>query len=275
LSLALLAYVSRIESSICLTDLYHTRYISIFNVLSRKNRPCLTVMLGGGHYHNEERIFGQRWSDLYLNNFFVHGAHVIEKIMPTAQNVHKIIPFGLVTNFVYEKSNHRVASRHREYDLCLVSNFKPNYPNHESDLYFYKAISNFIKMKNYKLCIAGRCLDNTQECKDEFEYFSNAFKGVDLKYFPRNNFSTYVLCDLSIVSIGDYTTSLVESFYRGNKVVSYNSSGDKALNFPYEGFWNTLSEEHFCLTLSTIYEMQFNKWMEKTAPLSSKITSVE
>ena len=62
--------------------------------------------------------------------------------------------------------------------------------------------------------------------------------------YVKERYSTYFLCDRAKLTLGMSSTVLWESFGRGNKVLSVNSSKNSAYDFPIPGPWSLIDADY-------------------------------
>ena len=242
--------------NIVLTELYTAKVHHVFTMLFSHRIELYGCMQGGGH------VPGLKWSQVYLTRFFVHG-NLVKRILNEEKiKCNELVSVGLVNNQIYKVSLRTLsASRvNQKYDLCFISNCKSKFPNHASDSVFFRQLTTFFKLRKIKICVAGRYLTGTRLGTYEKSYFMDSFSGLDVDFYPRSGFSTYELADCSVVTTGDFTTALVESFERGNKIVAYNTSYSPLLEFPYNGIWNTFSFDHFTRMFDFVSTMSKEEW---------------
>jgi hypothetical protein len=117
------------------------------------------------------------------------------------------------------------------------------------------------------ICVAGRysgqdqMIDSEKECR----YFKDNL-GDSIFFFPRHGHSTYELSDRSYISIGDNTTSLIESFGRGCKIMACNPSLLPQLDFPITGVWALSEYEYDSVKrkILKILSIKKSEWLKVT-----------
>ena len=79
---------------------------------------------------------------------------------------------------------------------------------------------------------------------------------------PKERFSTYFASDKSVVTIGMSSTSLWESFSRGNRILAVNLTDNPIYDFPIDGIWSMRKPtyEEFELRLNYIFQMKDSEW---------------
>ena len=80
--------------------------------------------------------------------------------------------------------------------------------------------------------------------------------------YVKERYSTYYLCDRSVVTLGMTSSVLWESFGRGNKVLAVNCTENDSFDFPIPGPWfmRQPSYEEFEARLDEIYSMPDEEW---------------
>ncbi len=251
--------IERYNCNIVITSLYHDFEFQILSTV-QKNKRYVGINEGYGHFNNEEEIFGLKWEDFRLQEFLVHGKWQKKILDKKCKNINKITVVGGLNNALYMQKRKPIVSN-KKYDICIISNYKESYNNNLSNCNFYKNLSKVCIKLNLKVCFAGRYSDQTslKECN----YITKCF-GSNISYYKHNNRSTYNLCDRSVISVGDLTTSLIESFGRGNKIIACNPSNLPQLDFPINGIW-TLSKydcDSIMALLQFFFSMDNNEWAE-------------
>ena len=238
-----------------------TRFSNItFQKLKKIHRSYfIGIMPGLGSAVNEEQIFGIKFKDLYLDELLVMG-HFSEKLVKNQSppNINRVKTIGSIDNSLYLLENNIT---NKEYDICIVSNLKPNYGSYKYYSSFYKELSKVCRDLQLRVCFAGRGLKNDKYLEKielpvlkSFEY--------DIKYYPREGYSSYKLCDSSIITIGDFTTSIYESFSRGNKLIIANPSKMPQYDSFIDGVWVLKKFNYSSIKnkIIQILDMPQNEW---------------
>lgn len=86
-------------------------------------------------------------------------------------------------------------------------------------------------------------------------------------------FSSYFACDESQLTIGMSSTSLWESFARGNKILAVNFTNNPIYDFPFSGLWSICQPTYnqFLHRLSEIFAMDDLAWEEVTRPFREQL----
>lgn len=84
----------------------------------------------------------------------------------------------------------------------------------------------------------------------------------------KDRFATYFASDCAQVTIGMCSTSLWESFARGNKILAVNSAESEQYNFPISGIWfmRKPSYREFEQRLNEILAMSYEEWHATSKP---------
>ncbi len=203
------------------------RFLAIQNggrVLTRDNPPGSPAI-----YHSEFACLGKYEIDQYTE----HGALV-----------EKFYPIGSIKDSYY-RSQRKLPSRAKRFDLCLVSQIKPRlyktYPEQMKGLEILaRHLKRFCEAHGTTLCIAAR--KHPERMGEMFEWECRWFQeylGELPKIFSnvKEEYTSYSLIDSSTVSLGMHTTVLREGFGRRNRILSCNFTGNPAYDFPVKGVW--------------------------------------
>ena len=234
--------------------------------IAKKNKRFLALSVGYGHFVNEEKIFGRKWEDFNLQGLelLVQGNWQRDMVNNKCGNTCKIKVVGGLGNALYLSEEHNIE---KQYDICIISNFKDAYGNSLANAKFYSVLHDVCLELGYTVCFAGRFTsENAIGSRDERRYVESCF-GDSISFFPRSGRSTYVLSDSSSVTIGDFTTALLESFGRGGKIIAANPSSLPELDFLVTGVW-TLSKydyESVKQKLLEILSINQSEWFESTS----------
>lgn len=203
------------------------RFLAIQNgvrLLARDN-PARSAPI----YHAEFSCFGQVTVDLYTK----HGA-----------SVEKFYPIGSLKDSYY-RSRRGVRPIAKRYDLCMVSQIKPQhyrvYPKTMASLEtLARHLRTFCERHGTTLCVAAR--RHPDRNKSLFQWETEWFRERlgDLPEIIPNRleeYTSYSVIDSSCVSLAMHTTLLWEGFGRRNRVLSCNFSGDPLYDFPIPGPW--------------------------------------
>tara|TARA_Y100000996_G_C22556009_1_gene655554 strand:- start:1576 stop:2664 length:1089 start_codon:yes stop_codon:yes gene_type:complete len=266
--LKLLIYSYKIERyncSVVVTAAFH--HLEFHNLsIAKKNRRFVALTVGYGHYVNEEKIFGRKWEDFNLQGLelLVQGNWQRDMVNKKCENTSKIKVVGGLGNALYLSEEHNIE---KKYDICIISNFKDGYGSSLANAKFYSVLHDVCLELGYTVCFAGRYTsEDAIGSRDERRYVESCF-GNNISFFPRSGLSTYVLSDSSSVTIGDFTTALLESFARGRKIIAANPSSLPQLDFLVEGVW-TLSKydyESVKQKLLEILSINQSEWFESTS----------
>ncbi len=204
----------------------------------------ISIQIGSGNgkisFSNEARY--KYWLDQGISEFWLLGKFFIQYFKDEGLNSKKISVLGSLSNSLYIHKNYfkdpayKVEKKH---DLCIISNIKVGYPNYTSNQKFYQSLYKAIIKLNLKVVFAGRYSQKNDPdgYLIERNYF-NTYLGEKINFIEFDEFSTYKASDESLVTLGDYTTALLESFARGNKIIVVNTSKYRELNFFIDGVWN-------------------------------------
>ena len=266
--LKLLIYSYKIERYNCSLIVTATFYSWAFHSLSisKKNKRFVALSVGYGHFVNEEKVFGRKWEDFNLQGLelLLQGSWQKDAVNKKCGNTGKITVVGGLGNALYLSEEHNIE---KQYDICIISNFKDTYGNSLANAKFYSVLYNICLELGYTVCFAGRYpSEDAIESGDERRYAESCF-GDSISFFPRRGRSTYALSDSSSVTIGDFTTALLESFGRGGKIIAANPSSLPELGFLVTGVW-TLSKydyESVKQKLIEILSINQSEWFESTS----------
>ena len=266
--LKLLIYSYKIERyncSLIVTAAFHS---SVFHSLSlvKKNRRFVAITVGYGHYVNEEKILGKKWEDFNLQGLelLVQGNWQRDLVNKKCENTSKITVVGGLGNALYLSEEHNIDNK---YDICIISNFKDAYGNSLANAKFYSVLHDVCLELGYTVCFAGRFTSESAiESRAERRYVESCF-GKNISFFPRSGRSTYVLSDNSSVTIGDFTTALLESFGRGRKIIAANPSSLPQLDFLVAGVWTLLKYDYVSVKQKLLEILSINQsdWFETTS----------
>jgi len=266
--LSLLIYSYKIERYNCSLVVTAAFYSWAFHSLSiaKKNKKFLALSVGYGHFVNEEKVFGRKWEDFNLQGLelLLQGNWQRDVVNKKCGNASKITVVGGLGNALYLSEEHNIE---KQYDICIISNFKDAYGNSLANAKFYSVLYDVCLELGYTVCFAGRFTsESVIGSRDERRYVESCF-GDSIAFFPRSGRSTYVLSDSSSVTIGDFTTALLESFGRGGKIIAANPSLLPELDFLVSGVW-TLSKydyESVKQKLLEILSVSQSEWLESTS----------
>lgn len=90
-------------------------------------------------------------------------------------------------------------------------------------------------------------LGDLVEFSDPTKYFGNEeLIGTKQKApsYVKERYSTYYLCDRSVLTVGMSSTVLWESFGRGNKILSVNTTNNSSYDFPVPGVWSLVGADY-------------------------------
>jgi hypothetical protein len=264
----LLIYSYKIERYNCSLVVTAAFYSWAFHSLAiaKKNKRFLALSVGYGHFVNEEKTFGRKWEDFNLQGLelLVQGNWQRDMVNKKCGNASKIKVVGGLGNALYLSEEHNIE---KKYDICIISNFKDAYGNSLANAKFYSVLHDVCLELGYTVCFAGRATSESAiGSRDERRYVERCF-GNNISFFPRSGRSTYVLSDSSSVTIGDFTTALLESFGRGRKIIAANPSSLPELDFLVTGVW-TLSKydyESVKQKLLEILSINQSEWFESTS----------
>ena len=266
--LRLLIYSYKIERYDCSLVVTAAFYSWAFHSLSiaKKNKKFLALSVGYGHFVNEEKVFGRKWEDFNLQGLelLVQGNWQRDVVNKKCGNASKITVVGGLGNALYLSEGHNIE---KQYDICIISNFKDAYGNSLANAKLYSVLNDICLELGYSVCFAGRFTSESAiGSMNERRYVESCF-GDGISFFPRSGRSTYVLSDSSSVTIGDFTTALLESFGRGGKIIAANPSTLPELDFLVTGVW-TLSKydyESVKQKLLEILSVSQSEWLEATS----------
>ncbi len=257
--------VERCNCPVIITSLFYSQSFHYLSIVKNKNKRFIAVSVAYGHYENEERIFGRKWKNFKFQNIelLLQGDWQKDFIKKKCNNTGKITVVGGLNNALYISKKHDIE---KQYDICIISNFKESYGNSLANASFYSVLRKVCSEIGFTICVAGRysgqdLIDSEEECR----YFKDNLGG-SIFFLPRHGHSTYELSDRSYISIGDHTTSLIESFGRGCKIMACNPSLLPQLDFPITGVW-TLSEYEYDSVkrkILKILSIKKSEWLKVT-----------
>jgi len=263
----ILFYSYKLERSNCHTIISSLFYSPTFHCLSiaKKNKRFIAISVAYGHYENEVKLYGINWKSFKLQNIelLLQGEWQKNYIKNKCFNTGKISVTGGLNNALYVS---RRSDTRAQYDICIISNFKESYGNSKANADFYSTLRKVCTEIGLTICVAGRYPeDDLIGSEKEYRYFKESL-GAGILYLPRNGYSTYELSDKSHVSVGDLTTSLVESFGRGRKIMACNPSLLRELNFPINGIWTLSSFDYDSVktSISKILSIKKSEWSSLT-----------
>jgi len=258
--------VERCNCSVIITSLFYSQSFHYLSIVKNKNKRFIAVSVAYGHYENEERIFGSKFESFKLQNIelLLQGDWQKNFIKKKCNNTGKITVVGGLNNALYISKKYDTE---KQYDICIISNFKDSYGNSTANASFYSVLRKVCSEIGLTICVAGRCSgQNLIRSEKECRYFKDNL-GDSIFFLPRHEHSTYELSDRSNISIGDLTTSLIESFGRGCKIMACNPSLLPQLDFPITGVW-TLSEYEYDSVkrnLLKILSIKKSEWLRVTS----------
>lgn len=257
--------VERCNCSIIISSLFYSQSLQYLSIIKNQNKRFIALSVAYGHYENEERIFGRKFESFKLQNIelLLQGDWQKNFIKKKCNNRGKITVVGGLNNAIYLSKKYDTE---KQYDICIISNFKDSYGSSLANANFYNILHKVCSEIGLTICVAGRIsgqdsIDSEKECR----YFKDNL-GDNIVFWPRHEYSTYELSDKSNISIGDQTTSLIESFGRGCKIMACNPSLLPELDFPITGVW-TLSEYDYDSVkrkLLEILSIKKSEWLELT-----------
>jgi surface carbohydrate biosynthesis protein len=182
---------------------------------------------------------------IYLREFACLGRFEVDAFTRHGAQVGTFYPIGSLKDSYYRARREASASGPAEFDLCLVSQFKPaaqfKYSERlDSFEILTEHVKRFCESHDTTVCVGLRKHPDVDPVTYEWEreFFASRL-GTLARVFPGvpGEYTTYGLVDRSRVSIGMHTTVLREGFGRGNRVLSCNYTGDPVYNFPVPGPW--------------------------------------
>ena len=202
-----------------------------------KNIRFISIQNGLRTKH-ELKYFKNKHLENYNHDvFFMFGNHEESMYNRMKININKPMKLGSLRLGMFLEKKY---ISHKKYNICLVSEFmrEPNkdskYYEIEKELYdyelkFHKILNQYINDTNQKILIA------LQSSKRDLqvEYFTNIFGDNALFHENTNIFSSYEAVCMSELTIGFFSTLLIESLALGNKVLSVDTSNsDKYFDYP-------------------------------------------
>jgi surface carbohydrate biosynthesis protein len=186
-----------------------------------------------------ERDHSGHKKKLFHDYLFVIGEYDVEQYKNFNYHVNFFLPVGSLRNAFYINDLGNFADKNSEYDVCVVSQVRPslqkNFP--EQYLAFEKLISFLNRYQlenNIKICVALRRQKEDSDYKWECEWYESRIQNLKFIENRQKEYSTYLACDRSAVTVGLHSTALRESYGRGNKILSCNFSNFHEYNFPVE-----------------------------------------
>lgn len=182
------------------------------------------------------------FKDNHLENynhdvFFMFGDHEESMYNKMNININKPMKLGSLRLGMFLENKY---SYHKKYNICLISEFmrapnkKLKHYEIQKELYdyqlkFHKILNQYIIDTNQKILIA---LNNLNR-EDQIKYFTNIFGDNAIFHENINIFSSYEAVCKSELTIGFFSTLLIESLALGNKVVSVDTSNsDRYFDYP-------------------------------------------
>jgi len=245
---------------------YHDRNFHKISIILSQYSP-VGIMFVFGQFKNEERVFGSNWNTFVLKKLLVPGEWFRREIISKGSKIAQYSQIGAIRNAVYEIESRNIANSYKKYDLCIVSSLK-KIPDNDKEyvkptLELYAEIALIARRLNLKVCFASTVPDDAPMHSVIKKKILQVFDG-QIDYFPMSNWSTYQLTDNSEVSYGAHSSALLETFYRGNKVISHNPTQLPNYDFPVDGFWNIKkdSRKYFGNKFESIRAMSQEEWDE-------------
>ncbi len=193
-------------------------------------------------------------------------------------------------------SRYRAVRRHldvpRRDAICLISNVKNDRwrgPANTSRRLGFETlvgfVARFVANERIQLAVAlaGRTTSGKRQLEFETNFFverlgtsillpdvSKRFGGllsdadeVSVPGSRQDRYSTYVLSDSCKLTIGLASSSLAESFGRGNRLLVVNTTSDSSLDFPIPGLWflKEPTYEQFarrCLEILSLTDVEYD-----------------
>lgn len=203
------------------------RFLAIQNgvrMLSRDNPP------------GKKRIFH--------SEFACFGEHDVSQFKKSGAEVLYFYPVGSLKDSYY-RSYRGGLPLPKQYDLCLVSQIKPqHYKHYPKTMKSLELLANHLKRfcdtHNTSLCVAARRQPGNSNGLFDWEVkWYRQHLGDGIKVIPNDSatFNSYSLVDASRVSLALHTTMIHESYGRGCRVLACNFTGDDRYDFPITGIW--------------------------------------
>ena len=202
-----------------------------------KNIRFISIQNGLRTKH-EFKYFKNKHLENYNHDvFFMFGDHEESMYNKMNININKPMKLGSLKLGMFLEKKYTC---NKKYNLCLVSEYMRE-PNKNSkhyeiekelcdyELKFHKILNQYINDTNQKILIAL----NRPDRDEQVAYFYNIFGGNALFHENTNIFSSYEAVCMSELTIGFFSTLLIESLALGNKVLSVDTSNsDKYFNYP-------------------------------------------
>ena len=234
-----LAVLERIKPAIVVT---FNDDSAVFQMAARRLRTARFLAIqNGGRLLDRDHPVG-RSPQIYLREFACFGRYEVDQFSRHGARVETYYPIGSLKDAYYRAKRVRGAAVAKDFDLCLVAQFKPAAPVAFTDGFerLTQHVSRFREAHSTTLCVALRTHPDVDPASHELERkFFETRLGDRTELFPNvpGAYTTYELVDCSRVSVGVSTTALREGFGRGNRILSCNFTGNPEYNFPVPGPW--------------------------------------
>lgn len=235
-----LAVLERIKPAIVVTFIDNS---AIFHVAAERFRAArFLAVQNGGRLLERDHPVGKA-PGIYFREYACLGRFEIDQFSRHGARVGTYYPVGSLRDAYYRARRPRVI--HKDFDLCLPSQFKPStrlaYSERLDSFDVLTAhVRRFCEMHGVRVCVPLRKHPERDRAGYEWEceYFDVRL-GSLATLVPNvlHEFTTYGMVDRSRVSIGMHTTVLREGFGRGNRILSCNYTGNPVYTFPLPGPW--------------------------------------
>ncbi len=190
-------------------------------------------------------------SKIYHDIFLCIGPYEIEQFTAHGAVVNTYQPIGTLINFNYE----RTLSRHREkkrFKICLISQVRPGLEWRHNErmkgaLKLADYLQRYAMEHNLFIVVAMRAHAerNIEHFNWERLWYETHLPAGRLFQNNLDRYTSYRLSDISEITVGMHSTSVRESFGRGNKILSCNYTGAPVYNFPVDGIWSIKGDEGY------------------------------
>ena len=177
------------------------------------------------------------------------------KFGATIEN-HYVIGDISLTDYISE-----YTQKSKVFDICIIAN---SWSDHSSDKRMWDYILRFIKLSNYKVCVALKKSYNAPSFHKHIQDLNEYTKDTNIMLVNRSKYSSHFLSDLSKVTIGSHTTFLRQTFARGNRIYPINFV-DESMSPPYNLLHFSLSPsyEEFKLHLQNLIDVDSQTYQNK------------
>jgi surface carbohydrate biosynthesis protein len=214
---------------------------------------------------------------IFHSEFACFGEHDVSQFKKSGAEVLYFYPVGSLKDSYY-RSYRGALPLPKQYDLCLVSQIKPqHYKHYPKTMKSLELLANHLKRfcdtHNTSLCVAARREPgNNNKLYDwEVEWYRRHL-GDHINIIPNDSptYNSYSIVDASRVTLALHSSMIHEAFGRGRRLLACNFTGDDRYEFPINGIWrlSDSSYEDFELSLLRLLNISDEDYSE----LAGKLT---